>query len=222
MRLDRTLNEVAEECDARRIPRREGHLGLEIAPDRPLARLVINALTLRTRVPRRLRWGSYVPPSRVRGPALDQRADGPPGASQSAAEEQCLRILRAALLGEGLDELGLVLHPDAVLWSPTMCAVSCAEAVVALRQVIEGDTLTDVSISVVKFDLAEPNAYLEWRLSGRFSNPCFVDSDLLLEPTGGLVETAGVMTVTRLGDLVVDAHCYYDDLALLEQLLTRI
>jgi hypothetical protein len=64
-----------------------------------------------------------------------------------------------------------------------------------------------------------PRVYVEWRLTGRFANPCFVVDDLLIEPTGQLVETSGVLVTTFVGGRIGAVHCYYDDLALLEQLL---
>ena len=76
------------------------------------------------------------------------------------------------------------------------------------------------TIEATNIDVADPQVYVEWRLVARFTNPGFVDDNLLIEPTGRLLETAGVLVVTFSGDQVVSAHCYYDDLALLEQLLT--
>ena len=54
---------------------------------------------------------------------------------------------------------------------------------------------------------------VEWRLTGRFTNAGFIEDDLLLEPTGRLVETAGVLVVAFEDDRVVWVHCFYDDLA---------
>jgi ketosteroid isomerase-like protein len=67
-----------------------------------------------------------------------------------------------------------------------------------------------------------PRVHLEWRLTARFSHPCFVDDDLLVEPTGRLVETAGVMVATIDDGMITAAHCYYDDFALLEQIVAAV
>ena len=48
--------------------------------------------------------------------------------------------------------------------------------------------------------------------TGRFTNPGFIEDDLLLEPTGRLSKTAGVLVVAFQDDRVVWVHCYYDDL----------
>jgi len=77
-------------------------------------------------------------------------------------------------------------------------------------------------VAVTHADVAAPRVHLEWRLTARFSHPCFVDDDLLVEPTGRLVETAGVMIATIDDGMITAAHCYYDDLALLEQLVSAV
>lgn len=46
--------------------------------------------------------------------------------------------------------------------------------------------------------------------------------DLLVEPTGRLVETAGVLVSTLADGVIISANCYYDDSALLEQLVTGV
>jgi ketosteroid isomerase-like protein len=79
-----------------------------------------------------------------------------------------------------------------------------------------------VVITVTHADVVAPRVHLEWRLTARFSHPCFVDDDLLVEPTGRLVETAGVMIATIDDGMITSAHCYYDDFALLEQLVSAV
>ena len=68
-------------------------------------------------------------------------------------------------------------------------------------------------MDVTNTDASPPRVYVEWRLTGRFTNPGFIEDDLLLEPTGRLVETAGVLVVAFEDDRVVWVHCFYDDLA---------
>lgn len=109
---------------------------------------------------------------------------------------------------------------DVVVWSPTIFATSREEVMAALRNLADrDDTLTEVQVMVDAVDVAGQRVYLEWRLTGRFTNPCFVDDDLMIEPTGRLVETSGIQVATFRGGRFTNVHCYYDDLSLLEQLV---
>jgi hypothetical protein len=114
-----------------------------------------------------------------------------------------------------------VIASDVVVWSPTVYATSREALVDALRAPQGGDdALTDVQVWVEAVDVVGTRVYIEWRLAARFTNPCFVDDDLLVEPTGRLVETSGVQVATFRGGQLVRVSCYYDDLALLEQIIT--
>ena len=59
------------------------------------------------------------------------------------------------------------------------------------------------------------------RSGGRwiYSPAGFLNDDVLIEPSGAPVEAAGVLAATFEQDLVVRIHCYYDRLAILEQVL---
>lgn len=191
-------------------------MGFEVSPRRPLALMIVGAFSGRRTRARQRGSTSYAPPSRAATP-------GPAdvGESREAIEAQCLRILRGLLLGEGLDMLANDLAPDAVVWSPTMYATSRGPVLEALEiESAAGNTITEVSVSVTNFDYVSPHCYLEWRLTGRFTNPCFVDDDLMVEPNGRLLETAGALVITLASGQAVEVHCYHDDLALLEQMMS--
>jgi hypothetical protein len=129
-------------------------------------------------------------------------------------------LLRAILIGERNDELEDWIAPEALVWSPVHHSSSRAELLGGLHDPgDDDDTLSEVVIESTSMDVALPRVYLEWRLTARFSHPCFIDDDLLVEPTGRLVETAGVLVTTLADDVIISAHCYYDDSALLEQLV---
>lgn len=131
-------------------------------------------------------------------------------------------VTEAVLVGgSDIGELRAALHPDVTLWSPNLFARS-RESVLAALLDHEGtdDTLSEIHVVAGPCDVTDNRAYVEWRLTARFSNPCFVDDDLLIEPHGHIVETSGVLVLAFAGDAVTSVHCYYDDLALLEQLLS--
>ena len=188
-------------------------MGLEVSPGRPLARLVARAMT-------------DAPPARHRSrrpyapPAVTVARDRDDDRVGAAAIHVCERILRALLVGDDLTVIGDRLAPDMVAWSPHLFTMSRDQLLMALHDDdLGGDTLTEVTVDVTNADASPPRVYVEWRLTGRFTNPGFIEDDLLLEPTGRLVETAGVLVVAFEDNRVVWVHCYYDDLALLEQLV---
>ena len=78
-------------------------------------------------------------------------------------------------------------------WSPRLYATSRVELIEALTDV--DDTVTDVSITIGGLDVVGSTVYVEWQATGRFSNPCLLRDDLLVEPTGRAVESAGVLIV---------------------------
>jgi hypothetical protein len=192
-------------------------MGLEVAPVRPLARLVVKALSGDT--PRRGgRAGPYVPPL-VGTPAVGTHA-ADSGTEFPDASVRYEMLLRAILIGERNDELGDWIAPEVLVWSPVHHSSSRAELLAGLHDPSDDDdTLSEVVIEATSMDVVLPRVYLEWRLTARFSHPCFIDDDLLVEPTGRLVETAGVLVSTLADGVIISAHCYYDDSALLEQLV---
>lgn len=196
-------------------------MGLEVSPARPIAQLVVGALAGRA-AERNARRTPYVPP--VAGPdAVHSRCAVP----ESADVAHCELLLRILLAGDGLGREGVEfierwLAPEVVVWTPVRYTSTRAELLRDLALDLRGDTLTEVVIAVAHADVTPPRVHLEWRLTARFSHPCFVDDDLLVEPTGRLVETAGVMIATVEDGTITAAHCYYDDFALLEQLVSAV
>jgi len=195
-------------------------VGLEVAPVRPLARLVVNALSGND--PRRRGWaGPYVPPlvgTRPVGESVGAGRNVPPGDANRYE-----MLLRAILIGERIDDLEQWVAAGVRVWSPVHYSSNRAELLCGLHDPSgDDDTLSEVVIEVTSMDVALPRVYLEWRLTARFSRPCFIDDDLLVEPTGRLVETAGVLVSTLADGVIISANCYYDDSALLEQLVAGV
>jgi hypothetical protein len=194
-------------------------VGLEVSPARPIARLVVGALSGRT-PQRSSRRGPYVPPT-VDSEQVHAGAEGTASASLDVAH--CELLLETLVGGKRAEDLERWLAPEVVVWTPVRYTSTRADLLHELHDLdLGGDTLTEVSIRVTHADVAPPRVHLEWRLTARFSHPCFVDDDLLVEPTGRLVETAGVMVATIDDGMITAAHCYYDDLALLEQLVSAV
>ncbi len=187
--------------------------GFEIAPTRPLARMLVHATTGRGK------WAARRAPYAPSIPERPEERSEPPA---TPVLELCEVLLRGILTGEG--DLRAVQHrlrADVVAWSPAFHVRTRAELVSAVHPVSAGaDTVTELSIEPTRVDRLADHVYIEWRMTGRFTNDCFVDDDLLIEPTGRLVETAGILVATFAGDEVTALRCYFDDMAIIEQLLT--
>jgi hypothetical protein len=192
---------------------RSTDMGLDLPHRRPLAVLAARAAIEGASV-RGLRTGPYAPPAI--GPASREHVPADVG-------ELCVGILRGVLLGEDLSRVHNRLAPDLVAWSPHLFAVS-RDQLLSRGDAADGAgaTLTEVALDVTDVRAIHDRVYVEWRLTARFTSPEFIDDNLLIEPTGRLLETAGIQVVSFRGDVVVAVHCYYDDLALFEQLITSL
>jgi len=164
---------------------------------------------------------TYSPPTPGRAPRIAPY-EGPQRELAHLAERVLLGLL--SHLPDDEDPIPgaeQAMAADVVVWSPTVFATSREAVVDALRSPKGGDdALTDVQVWVEAVDVVGARVYIEWRLAARFTNPCFIDDDLLVEPTGRLVETSGIQVATFREGQLARVSCYYDDLALLEQIIT--
>ena len=130
----------------------------------------------------------YLPPpvGRVRPEPLDHVIDG-------AHLLELVGLLTKAMLSDAATVAALTtdieaaVTSDVVVWSPRLYATSRVELIEALTEV--DDTVTDVSITIGGLDVVGSTVYVEWQATGRFSNPCLLRDDLLVEPTGRAVES---------------------------------
>lgn len=182
-----------------------------MTPGGPLARLLATALESRHSEQRWRRTPYSPPPDAPTSGAVDLVARSRLGL--------CEQLLRCALTNEPFDLVEDRLRADVVVWMPTSYSSGLADLFGSVHE-FGNDSLTEVTIEIVSADVGGTHAYLEWRLTGRFTEPCFIDDDLLVEPTGRLVATAGVLVVSFDGEQVASLHCYFDDLGVLEQLVT--
>ena len=124
--------------------------------------------------------------------------------------------LEAGLTGETGAMSGLFAD-DVSGWSPNMSVNSLAE----LSEVVQSrdDSLSDVSVAVQGVDAAGNKAFAEFVLTAKFSGPWVLDEDVVLEPTGREVVMAGVVAADFSDDKISAFRLYFDDLALMAQLL---
>ena len=76
-------------------------------------------------------------------------------------------------------------------------------------------------MSILGTSSVDSTVYVEWHLEGRFNNPGFLNDDVLIEPSGALVEASGVLVVVFRHNRATHIRCYYDGLGLLEQVVRQ-
>lgn len=126
------------------------------------------------------------------------------------------RALESALVGD-VDTLDGLVTDDVAAWSPNMFAASRGELAAALRP--RDEVLTDIEVVIDAIDVVGDKAIAEWCASATFSIPCLLQDDVLIEPTGARVALAGVTIGEFRGALICSLRSYFDDSALLEQML---
>jgi hypothetical protein len=126
-------------------------------------------------------------------------------------------LVRVAVVGEP-DELHLALADGAVGWSPTGAFTSRDQAVGA--RIEAASCLAVDAFRIVSLSWHEPWLGAEWRLVARQSEPLLICEDILVEGSDRLVHLCGATIAQIRHDRVVVVHTYFDDAALIEQVLT--
>jgi ketosteroid isomerase-like protein len=126
------------------------------------------------------------------------------------------RALEAAVLGE-VDALPEFFTADVSGWSPNLLVASLDELseAVASREA----ALSDVTLDIDSLDVVGNKGYVEYRLSAVFSGPLEVDGDTVIEPHGQQITIGAALVAEFTGDKISAFRNYFDDAALLEQLL---
>ena len=124
--------------------------------------------------------------------------------------------MRATVVGEPV-ELHLALAADAVGWSPSGAFTYRDQAVTLSLESVSSLVVEEFHIESLSWD--DPVVSAEWRLVARQSEPLLIDEDILVEPTDRLVLLFGATIAEIRCDRVVVLHTYFDDAALIEQIL---
>ena len=126
------------------------------------------------------------------------------------------RALEACLNGE-VDALPELFTEDVSGWSPNMLVASRGELaeVVAERD----ESLSDVSVKIDALDVVGNKGYAEYRLNAVFSGPFVVDEDTVIEPNGRELLLGAAFVAEFSGDTISAFRNYFDNAALLEQML---
>jgi predicted ester cyclase len=124
-----------------------------------------------------------------------------------------------AAIGVGTADLAEVFTEDVVGWSPTLAVSSRAD--LEMEFAGRDNALSNVTLVVANCDVVGPRAIAEWRLSADHTGPLTID-DEVLPPTGRRVMLAGASFAEFRGDKICSFRHYFDDAALLEQMLDLV
>jgi hypothetical protein len=148
-------------------------------------------------------------------PPAFQETDPSSGAKR-LGRERLVHMIEAVVVGDPY-RLGEVLTPDAIGWSPTLQFASRAEAEAALDE-------CDSRLSIARFSIdrlwwSSFNAFAEWSAEVVPTGPFLVGDDVLIDSSERRVFLVGASVVYLAGDRIAAIHTYFDDAALIEQLL---
>ena len=126
------------------------------------------------------------------------------------------RALEACIRGEA-DALPQLFTKDVSGWSPNMLVSSLDELteVVAERD----ESLSDVSVQIDALDIVGNKGFAEYRVSAVFSGPFAIDKETVIEPNGRELLLGAAMVAEFDGDKISAFRNYFDDAALLEQMV---
>jgi hypothetical protein len=199
-------------------------LSLLFRPDRPLARALADGgieLVVRRVFRAPLDPSTALP--RLRAVPLARAATGDRPAPSDEVVSVCGRAtvvrdaVRATITDEPL-ELSTIFCDDVVARTPTTTVRSRAELEIYCQA--GDDALEIVEVRIEGIDLVGDKAIAEWRVTAVFRRPFLLGDDRLVEPTGRVVELAGVTIAEFEGDRIRAFRHYFDDAALFEQMLS--
>jgi hypothetical protein len=137
----------------------------------------------------------------------------------STKEAVLVQALEAAVTGDD-SALDQTFTEDVVGWSPNLAVTSRAELAEEFGD--RHDALSNIVIAFDAIYIIGDNAIAEWRISAEHTGPIVVDDDLQLEATGRTILLAGATFAEFRGDQICAFRNYFDDAALLEQLLLEV
>jgi SnoaL-like domain len=127
--------------------------------------------------------------------------------------------LEGALTGD-VSVIETVFTEDVIGWSPNLSVESRAELEEAYAD--RDEALSNVVFSVDSIDVIGNKAIAEWRVSADHTGPLQLSDDVVLEPTGVRLVLAGASFAEFRGDQICAFRYYFDDAALIEQMLMAI
>jgi hypothetical protein len=182
--------------------------------DRALARLAADAAHIED-----VSGGSDRPWSRAGASRANQARRARPQPADRRARDRCDAIadlIEIAVVGDP-DRLCTVLTHDARGWSPGLTFSSRDEAVAALRERESVFEVVDFRLNRLLW--SDTNAVAEWEVEVDVAAPLLVGDDVLVDAPDHHVMLSGASIVDLRGERISTIHTYFDDAALIEQVV---
>ena len=134
------------------------------------------------------------------------------GATLRRAVETCIRPDETSIA-----QLGELFTDDATVWTPNLLTTSLAELAGALS--FREDAFSDVAIQFDGVDVFGGKGFVEFRVSANFSGPFVIDEQVAIEPNGRRLLLGAAAFAEFESGKIKALRAYFDDAALLEQML---
>ena len=138
-----------------------------------------------------------------------------PGSTQANAMR---RLLQATVSGDR-DAMADLVTDDVIAWSPNRLVTSRDDLLAALED--RDEAFSGIEVRVQALEQVGDKAIAEWHVAVDHTGPLVVDDDLTLDPTGRRLHVSGATVAEFDGDRICAFRSYFDDLALLEQILAE-
>lgn len=125
-------------------------------------------------------------------------------------------VLLAALTGDVGDVAGI--FTEDVVGSAPNLAVACLEDVAAAMTGRRG-MLSNVALDVRSVDVIGDKLIAEWQVAADHTGVVVFDDGLVIDATNRRIQLAGMLVAVFRGDRIATFRTYFDDLALMEQIL---
>jgi predicted ester cyclase len=135
----------------------------------------------------------------------------------TSLESVLRRFIDASAAGDS-ETVGALVSDDVRGWSPTLNVSSRQELVDAFDDRVGVGALEDVDVTVTSVAVVRNRAIAEWRMSAFFRGELDLDG-VTIPPTGRPVWLAGATFAEFEDHRVRSFRHYFDDAAMLEQLL---
>jgi hypothetical protein len=133
-------------------------------------------------------------------------------------ETVLVQALEAAVTGDA-SKLTNVFTDDVVGWSPNLAIASLAELAAEWEE--RHDALSNIVIEMDAVYLVGDTAIAEWRIGADHTGALTIADEIELDPTGRRIVLAGATFAEFRDDQICAFRNYFDDAALLEQLLVE-
>jgi len=125
------------------------------------------------------------------------------------------RLIEASARGDA-DAARTLVTEDVVGWSPTLRVNSRDEFIAQFAE--RTAALSEVEVTVDRIDASRDRVAAEWHMTAKFTGPLELD-EITIPPNGHRIELAGATFADLAGERIRSFHHYFDDAALIEQLL---